>query len=95
MIKSKLLIIFSIFHIITFAQQFDSALFSKLHFRFIGPDGNRVIAVVGEPGNPMVSYAGAASGGISAWQHRQHAKGDAGRGQGQGVPTPLRPPLRA
>jgi photosystem II stability/assembly factor-like uncharacterized protein len=40
------------------------ATFSNLKFRFIGPDGNRMIAVVGEPGNPMVSYAGAASGGL-------------------------------
>lgn len=39
-------------------------VFSNLKFRFIGPDGNRMIAVVGEPGNPMVSYAGAASGGL-------------------------------
>lgn len=37
---------------------------SNLRFRFIGPDGNRAISVVGEPGNPMVSYIGAASGGI-------------------------------
>lgn len=40
------------------------ATFSNLKFRFIGPDGNRMIAVAGEPGNPMVSYAGAASGGL-------------------------------
>ncbi|MFN8887866.1 MAG: hypothetical protein ACK5WF_10425, partial [Cyclobacteriaceae bacterium] len=46
------------------AQTPDPKLFSSLRFRFIGPDGNRMIAVVGEPGNPMVSYAGAASGGI-------------------------------
>ena len=38
--------------------------FSALKFRFIGPDGNRTIAVAGEAGNPMVSYVGAASGGI-------------------------------
>ena len=38
--------------------------FNALPFRFIGPDGNRAIAVVGEPGNAMVSYVGAASGGI-------------------------------
>ncbi len=62
--KLKLLFIFWIFHATAFAQQYDSALFSKLHFRFIGPDGNRAIAIVGEPGNPMVSYVGAASGGI-------------------------------
>ena len=46
------------------SQSFDPKTFSSLKFRFIGPDGNRMIAAVGEPGNPMVSYAGAASGGI-------------------------------
>jgi photosystem II stability/assembly factor-like uncharacterized protein len=45
-------------------QQFNSETFSNLRFRFIGPHGNRAIAVVGEPGNPNVSYIGAASGGI-------------------------------
>lgn len=48
----------------SFAQSFDPKLFSQLNFRFIGPDGNRMISVVGEPGNPNVSYSGAASGGI-------------------------------
>jgi len=38
--------------------------FNNLTFRFIGVDVNRASAVVGEPGNPMVSYVGAASGGI-------------------------------
>lgn len=46
------------------AQKIDSSVYSNLKFRFIGPDGNRAIAVVGEPGNPNVSYVGAASGGI-------------------------------
>ena len=46
------------------AQTTGTDLFSAMPFRFIGPDGNRAIAVVGEPGNPMVSYVGAASGGI-------------------------------
>jgi len=46
------------------SQSFDPKLFSKLDFRFIGPDGNRMIAVAGEPGNPNVSYTGAASGGV-------------------------------
>ncbi|MFP5228850.1 MAG: WD40/YVTN/BNR-like repeat-containing protein, partial [Acidobacteriota bacterium] len=36
----------------------------QLKYREIGPGGNRVAAVVGEPGNPMVIYAGAADGGI-------------------------------
>jgi photosystem II stability/assembly factor-like uncharacterized protein len=46
------------------AQSIDPTAFSQLNFRFIGPDGNRAIAVVGEPGNPNVSYIGAASGGL-------------------------------
>src|SRR6202035_2630459 len=36
--------------------------FDGLKFRFIGPPGNRVSAVVGVPGDPNVYYAGAASG---------------------------------
>lgn len=46
------------------AQLFDSSLFRQLHFRFIGPDGNRAIAVAGVPGDRDVAYVGAASGGI-------------------------------
>jgi photosystem II stability/assembly factor-like uncharacterized protein len=38
--------------------------FSELRWRFIGPNGNRAAAIVGVPGNPMVDYVGAASGGI-------------------------------
>src|SRR5579872_7234446 len=37
---------------------------AQLRFRYIGPVGNRIIAVVGVPGNPNIYYAGAASGGI-------------------------------
>lgn len=37
---------------------------TALHFRFIGPNGNRDISVVGVPGDPNVAYFGAASGGI-------------------------------
>lgn len=36
----------------------------QMNFRFIGPDGNRTIAVAGEPGNNMVMYVGMASGGL-------------------------------
>jgi photosystem II stability/assembly factor-like uncharacterized protein len=36
----------------------------SLHFRHLGPTGNRASAMVGEPGNPLVSYIGAASGGL-------------------------------
>src|SRR5262249_47720294 len=38
--------------------------YKQLRFRYIGPVGNRVIAVAGVPGNPDIYYAGAASGGI-------------------------------
>src|SRR5436190_13054845 len=38
--------------------------YSQLKWRFIGPIGNRVTSVVSVPGDPLVYYAGAASGGI-------------------------------
>src|SRR5919204_5920895 len=37
---------------------------AQLKFRHVGPVGNRAAAIVGEPGNPLVVYIGAASGGI-------------------------------
>jgi photosystem II stability/assembly factor-like uncharacterized protein len=39
-------------------------ILKQLKFRYIGPVGNRVIAIAGVPGDPNVYYAGAASGGI-------------------------------
>ncbi|MEM6604842.1 MAG: sialidase, partial [Pseudomonadota bacterium] len=36
----------------------------QLAFRHIGPIGNRLISATGVPGNPMIYYVGAASGGI-------------------------------
>src|SRR5262249_50514018 len=36
----------------------------ELHFRPLGPVGNRTASIVGEPGNPLVVYVGAAAGGI-------------------------------
>ncbi|HKC13206.1 MAG TPA: hypothetical protein VKI41_14345, partial [Vicinamibacteria bacterium] len=41
-----------------------SGPFGALKFRYIGPEGNRVSAIAGVPGDPSVYYAGAASGGI-------------------------------
>ena len=35
-----------------------------LHFRPLGPEGNRVASVTGVPGDPMTVYIGAADGGI-------------------------------
>jgi len=37
---------------------------AELKYRFIGPQGNRAIAVAGVPGDLNVYYAGAASGGL-------------------------------
>jgi len=45
-------------------QAVDPDQLQGLSYRFIGPDGNRIISVMGEPGNPLVMYAGAASGGL-------------------------------
>lgn len=53
-----------VFAAIAAAQATGPNPLSQLHFRALGPNGNRDIAVVGEPGNPLVAYFGAASGGI-------------------------------
>jgi photosystem II stability/assembly factor-like uncharacterized protein len=45
-------------------QSVSPDLLRALKWRFIGPLGNRTIAVAGVPGNPQVYYVGAASGGI-------------------------------
>src|ERR1043165_7699774 len=50
------------------AQTTDSTItpdtYKALKFRYVGPVGNRIIAVAGVPGRPNIYYAGAASGGI-------------------------------
>src|SRR5687767_5722667 len=38
--------------------------YSALRWRYIGPEGNRFSAIAGIPGDPLVVYAGSASGGI-------------------------------
>src|SRR5690349_15518943 len=43
---------------------FDPAAAAELKPRYIGPVGNRTVAVAGIPGEPNVYYVGAASGGI-------------------------------
>ena len=40
-------------------------IYRRLHWRFVGPEGNRISAVAGVPGDPLVYYAGSASGGIA------------------------------
>ncbi len=44
--------------------QVEPAVFKQLKFRFVGPEGNRAIAIAGVPGDPMTNYIGAASGGL-------------------------------
>ncbi|MBO0799958.1 MAG: sialidase, partial [Blastocatellia bacterium] len=46
------------------AQEVTPALYRSLEYRYIGPVGNRISAVAGVPGDPLVYYAGSASGGI-------------------------------
>ncbi len=46
------------------AQEITPELYGGLRYRHIGPPGNRTAAVVGVPGDPMVYYIGASSGGI-------------------------------
>ena len=49
---------------LTAPRELPDDFFSDADFRHVGPVGNRVSAVVGEPGNPGVYYLGAASGGV-------------------------------
>ena len=54
----------SVFYTCFTFSQIDNAAFKNLNFRFIGPEGNRAIAIAGVPGDPMINYIGAASGGL-------------------------------
>src|SRR5205807_9228969 len=45
-------------------QQIDTTLWTRLRYRLLGPEGNRAVAVVGAPGNPLVGYVRVASGGV-------------------------------
>jgi photosystem II stability/assembly factor-like uncharacterized protein len=46
------------------AQEVTPEHYAQLEYRHIGPVGNRTISVAGIPDDPMIYYAGAASGGI-------------------------------
>ena len=46
------------------AQEITPDIYKSLAYRYIGPPGNRTSAVIGVPGDPMVYYIGASSGGI-------------------------------
>src|SRR6516225_369296 len=63
----RLLLFFGIAYLLcvdSFAQKVDVAQLKQLKYRHIGPLGNRVISVVGIPGDPLTYYVGAASGGL-------------------------------
>ena len=47
-----------------FAEELDANHYKNLKFRFIGPDGNRAIAVTGVSSDHNTYYIGAASGGL-------------------------------
>ena len=63
MTKFKLFVLAFAIQFYTFSQ-IDLSAFKDFKFRFIGPEGNRTIAIAGVPGDPMVNYIGAASGGL-------------------------------
>jgi len=46
------------------AQQIAPGQYAQLHFRHLGPVGNRVASVAGVPGDRSTYYAGAATGGV-------------------------------
>ena len=48
-------------HAMQSLQDLPTGFFESSDFRYVGPVGNRVSAVVGEPGNPNVYYLGAVS----------------------------------
>lgn len=64
MFKRLTLLSFSLVSMVCFAQSDLDKKLGNHQFRFIGPEGNRAIAVAGVPGDPMINYIGAASGGL-------------------------------
>jgi len=62
--SSLVLVLLAIGAAHSFAQPETPDVYKQLKYRYIGPEGNRVISVVGDPKDRNVYYAGAASGGI-------------------------------
>jgi photosystem II stability/assembly factor-like uncharacterized protein len=58
------LLLFFAFSQNSFALKVKPELFDQLRYRHIGPQGNRMAAVIGVPGDLNTYYAGAASGGL-------------------------------
>src|SRR5258708_24987405 len=63
-VHSRLVFFAAVFVLSAAARQIDPSAYSSLHYRYLGPPGNRAIAVTGIPGDPSTYYVGAASGGI-------------------------------
>ena len=62
--RTKLILIFLLLGVICQAQILKKEDIEQLKFRHIGPIGNRVSCAIGIPGNDLVYFAGAASGGL-------------------------------
>ena len=60
----RVAIFLSIFTNFLIALNNDKLNFKNLNFRFIGPDGNRAIAISGVSSDHNTYYVGAASGGL-------------------------------
>lgn len=63
-IRNFILKILTLLYLSCCYSQVNNEVFKNLNFRFIGPEGNRAIAIAGVAGNPMINYIGAASGGL-------------------------------
>lgn len=48
----------------TQAQTLTPKTYRDMEFRYVGPPGNKVVAVAGVPGDPNIVYAGTPSGGV-------------------------------
>ncbi|MBC7896984.1 MAG: hypothetical protein H7066_16315, partial [Cytophagaceae bacterium] len=61
-------VVFSLSPLLAFAQagspRIPAEAFKALHWRTIGPEGNRFTSAAGIPGDPLTYYVGAASGGV-------------------------------
>src|ERR1043165_5658574 len=57
-------VVLSLFVAFVARAQIPVDTYRQLHWRTIGPEGNRFSAAVGIPGDPLTYYVGSASGGI-------------------------------
>lgn len=62
--RTSLFLLFAFVISSSLFAQVNPEVFKDLRFRFVGPEGNRTIAIAGVIGDPMINYVGAASGGL-------------------------------